>query len=194
MNLQFFEDYFSTYGRLAFDKTVWPRMARAAETIRDVRSAGGKLLLFGNGASASLAEHAALDFTKQGKITAMTCHDASLITAFANDFTYDLWMAEAVKHFAGPNDATIFISVSGTSPSVVEGAKAARALDLPVLTFTGRDAQNPLLEQGTQNFHVPSDAYNLVECVHGIWLTTVVDYLIGNAVYETRMYDLQEAS
>lgn len=190
MNEAFLRDYFKDYGRLAFDEAVWPQIDRFAALARTVAGNGGKMMFFGNGASASLAEHAALDFTKQGKVRSQTCHDPSLMTAFANDFTYDRWMAEAVRHFADARDAVVLISVSGTSPSVVEAARQARDMGLPVVAFTGRAPDNPLGQAADIHFHVASDAYNLVECIHGIWLTTTIDYVIGSAVYETRMYDV----
>ena len=188
MNKEFLEDYFKDYARLAFDKSVWPKIAAFADLAKSVGGSGNKMMFFGNGASASLAEHAALDFTKQGKVRSQTCHDASLMTAFANDFTYDRWMAEAVKHFADPGDAVVLISVSGTSPSVVEAATEARVMGLKVVAFTGRDEDNPLGRLADINFYVDSHAYNLVECIHGIWLTSAIDYVIGASVYETRMY------
>ena len=190
MNQQFLKDYFTGYADLAFDQAVWPKIADLAELAKTVANSGGKLILFGNGASASLAEHAALDFSKQGGVRAMTCHDAALMTAFANDFTYDRWMAEAINHFGDAPDAVILISVSGTSPSVVAAARCARDKGMLVVGFTGRDADNPLGKLSDIHFHVPSHAYNLVECVHGIWLTAAIDYVIGGAVYETRAYEL----
>lgn len=188
MNKEFLREYFSDYATLAFDETIWPTVHAFAELATGLRDTGNKMMFFGNGASASLAEHAALDFTKQGKVRSQTCHDPSLMTAFANDFTYDRWMAEAVKHFADPGDAVVLISVSGTSPSVVEAAKEAKERGMKVVAFTGREPDNALGALADIHFFVNSHAYNLVECIHGIWLTTTIDYVIGSSVYETRMY------
>ena len=82
MNTQFLTDYFKDYANLAFDPKVWPLIAEFADTVKSVREQDGKLLFFGNGASAALAEHAALDFTKQGKVRARTCHDAAPINGW----------------------------------------------------------------------------------------------------------------
>lgn len=188
INEDFLRDYFKDYGKLAFDEAVWPLIHAYAELAHGLRKTGNKMMFFGNGASASLAAHAALDFTKQGKVRAQTCHDAAIMTAFANDFTYDRWMAEAIKHYGDPGDAVILISVSGTSPSVVEAAKEAKEMGMKVVAFTGRDPENPTAKLADISFFVDSHAYNLVECIHGIWLTTTIDYVIGSSVYETRMY------
>ena len=75
-------------------------------------------------------------------------------------------------------------SVSGESPSIVNAAITAKALGLKVVTFTGRNEKNSLKSLGDINFWVDSDAYNIVECIHMIWVTTVIDAIIGHAVYE----------
>ena len=80
----------------------------------------------------------------------------------------------------------VLISTSGRSPSVVNAAHAARRLGMKVVTFTGRDADNPLKMAADLSFYVPSNAYNIVENLHSVWLTATVDYVIGKAEYETR--------
>lgn len=182
----FLASYFEQYQRLAFGAETHANIEAFAELAESVRGRGGKLMFAGNGASASTAEHGAVDFTKQGKIRGVTFHDPNLITCFANDFGYDHWMAKAVEHFAAPEDAVVLISVSGNSPSVVNAAKYSRSIGLPVVGFTGRRQDNPLRQLSDIDFFVPSDAYNVVECIHCIWLTAAIDLLIGTSVYETR--------
>lgn len=183
----FLGPYFEQYRALAFDPAVWPTVAAFADLAARLRADGRKMLFFGNGASASLAEHGAVDFTKQGGVRGVTCHDPNLITCFANDFGYDRWMAEALARYADPGDAAVLISVSGRSPSVVAAADAARERGMPVVAFTGRAPDNPLRRRADIDFFVASDAYNVVENIHAIWLTAAIDLLIGRAVYETRV-------
>ncbi len=183
---EFLDSYFDQYRQLAFGKEVYEDIKRFRDLAAQTRDKGGKMMFAGNGASASLSEHGAVDFTKQGKVRSITFHDPNLITCFANDYGYDNWMAKAIEHHAKPEDAVVLISVSGTSPSVVNAAKYARSASLPVASFTGRDTDNPLKELSDISLHVPSHAYNVVESIHGIWLTAAIDLLIGEAVYETR--------
>ena len=75
-------------------------------------------------------------------------------------------------------------SVSGESPSIVNAAKTSRELGLQVVTFSGRDTGNALKGLGDINFWVDSHAYNIVECIHMIWVTTVIDAIVGKAEYE----------
>lgn len=182
----FFDTYFEEYKRLAFAPDVFPHLAALSALARARAMAGGKLMFAGNGASASLAEHGAVDLTKQGRVRAVTFHDPNLMTCFANDFGYDYWMAKAIEHYSDPEDAVVLISVSGESPSVVNAAQTAKDLGLPVVAFTGRKADNTLGQLADLHFYVASEAYNVVECIHGIWLTTAIDHLIGKSVYETR--------
>jgi D-sedoheptulose 7-phosphate isomerase len=57
------------------------------------------------------------------------------------------------------------------------------AQGLTLVTFTGFASDNPLKQLGEINFWVESHAYNLIENVHGIWLCTVVDMLVGRSDY-----------
>jgi len=148
-----------------------------------VRERGGKLMLAGNGASASIASHGAVDFTKQAKVRAVDFNEPNLITAFSNDYGFENWLSRAVQAYADPGDALVLISVSGASPNVVNAAKSGRELGLTVVTFTGKGVENPLKQLGDVNFHMPSNAYNVVEAVHMLWLTTVVDMVVGQAEY-----------
>ena len=64
-------------------------MAGMMET---VRANGKKIIIAGNGGSAAIASHVAVDFTKQTGIRTLTFNDVSLVTCFANDFGYEHWL------------------------------------------------------------------------------------------------------
>lgn len=182
----FLDIYFDNYRALLSSDEIKTKIAQFADLARDIKARGKKMMFAGNGASASIAEHGAVDFTKQGGVRGVTFHDPNLITCFANDFGYDNWVAKAVEHYADPGDAVVLISTSGASPSVVNAARTAKARGLSVVTFTGRHEDNPLRALGDISFWAPSHAYNIVENLHSIWLTATIDYVIGRAEYETR--------
>lgn len=182
----FLTEYLNQYKALVIGNDTIERIGQFADLARSVRDQDRKIMFAGNGASASVSEHGAVDFTKQGGVRGMTFHDANLMTCFANDFGYDHWMAKAIEHHGQSGDAVVLISVSGESPSVVNAAHKARDMGMPVVTFTGRDPNNSLKQLGDINFWVPSHAYNVVENLHGIWLTATIDLVIGKAEYETR--------
>ncbi|KQW31326.1 phosphoheptose isomerase [Rhizobium sp. Root274] len=176
-------DYFDEYKRLTFDQKHYGELIAFAELARTIKAQSRKMMFAGNGASAAIAAHGSVDFTKQGGVRAVNFNEADLITCFANDYGYDKWMAKSVEFYGDAGDAVVLISVSGTSPSVVEAAKYAKANGMTVVTFTGKQETNALKQLGDINFWVDSHAYNIVECIHMIWLTAAVDMVIGKAEY-----------
>jgi len=177
------QSYLAEYPRLLANPGIPDLLHRLKDRIVIARNAGRKLMLGGNGASASIASHLATDFSKQGGVRAMTFNDANLITALGNDCGYEHWLAKALDLYADRGDIVILISSSGKSPNVVQAAKRAKELDLYVGAFTGFAQDNPLGTLADLNLWVDSRSYNIVECTHMIWLTAVVDLLIGASEY-----------
>ena len=60
-----------------------------------VWAAGKKVIIAGNGGSAAMASHVAVDFTKAAGIRAINFNEADLITCFSNDYGYEHWVAQA---------------------------------------------------------------------------------------------------
>ena len=63
-----------------------------ADLIKDTKKMGGKVIVVGNGGSASIASHVAIDLTKAARIQSITFNESSLITCLANDFDYSHWV------------------------------------------------------------------------------------------------------
>ena len=182
VNHSWLRDYSQRYTNL-FSEPVFDQLISFHHLAQKLKDSGGTLFFAGNGASAAIASHAALDFTKQAKLRSQCFNEASLITAYANDFGYENWVKEALRSYAKPTDAVVLISTSGKSPNLVNAAHYARDKGLPLVTFTGFGAENPLKQLGDINFWYEQRAYNVVECVHMTWVTTVIDMLIGRAEY-----------
>lgn len=153
------------------------KLEEAATLIRHGQRAGRKVIVVGNGGSAAMASHVAVDFVKAAKIRAINFNEADLITCFANDYGYEKWVVEALEAYADKGDVAILISSSGKSPNIVNGAKKAREMGLSVVTFSGFDRDNPLRTLGDVNLWADSSAYNAVEMTHHIWLLSIVDFL-----------------
>jgi D-sedoheptulose 7-phosphate isomerase len=180
----FYKPYFDEYFKLIYPENINLQFEDFKSLALEVKNNNKKLMFAGNGASASISAHGAVDFTKQGGVRAVTFNEANVITCFSNDFGYDHWVSEAVKFYGNEGDALVLISVSGESASVVNAAKVAKDRGIKIVTFSGRHADNSLKLLGDINFWVDSHAYNIVECIHMIWVTTVIDALIGKAEYE----------
>ncbi|MEQ9241965.1 D-sedoheptulose-7-phosphate isomerase [Roseovarius indicus] len=176
------DDYFKRFSP-AFEPDVYDNLKAFRELAIDIRSNGKKMMFAGNGASASISSHGAVDFTKQGKVRSMDFNEPNLITAFSNDYGYENWMARALECYADKGDAVVLTSVSGTSPNVIKAAEYARDNGLKIVTFSGKSPDNPLRAIGDVNFWIGSSAYNVVEAVHMLWMTTVVDMVVGKAEY-----------
>ena len=179
----FVSEYLSHFADVMRTEELAEELAAAKDILLDTKERGGKVLLAGNGASAGIASHYALDLTKQAGIRSLAFNDALLITAYGNDYGYDHWVARAIQHHGAGGDVAVLISSSGRSPNVVNAADACRELGIKVLTFTGFEPTNPLRQRGQINFWANSQAYNVVEAVHGLWLGLLCDLIIGKIEY-----------
>lgn len=181
--MNFFQSYWETMSRhvQAVDISL---LKESADLIRSVSARGNKVIIAGNGGSAAMASHVAVDLTKAAKIRAINFNEADLITCFANDYGYEKWVEKAIELYGDKNDLVILISSSGKSPNIVNAALKAKEMGLPVITFSGFDRNNPLNQLGNLNFWVDSRGYNIVEMTHHIWLVAIIDYIIGKVEYQ----------
>jgi len=180
---QFLIDILTQYKDIIKNTDITDQIIATKELLTTQRENGRKVIFAGNGASASIASHCALDFTKQAGIRSICFNEPSFITAFANDYGYENWIAKALEFHGKPGDITILISSSGSSPNIVNAAKYARDKGIKVISFSGFDETNPLNQLGDINFWVNSKAYNLIESIHQIWLLMVCDLIIGKTEY-----------
>ena len=181
---KFFNDYWDTYKRILFKSKDNEKFVQIKKVFKQVSQDGGKIIFVGNGASASLASHAATDLTKQGKIKSIALNDHNLITALSNDYGYEKWVEKAIEFYADEGDNVILISAGGNSPNMVNGAKQSKKKKIgKIITFTGNDKNNNLSKLGDINFWVNSKAYNHIENVHQILLLSLVDLIIGKTEY-----------
>lgn len=176
----FIQKYFAHFSSVAFDVSIESDLLETAQILTEVSCLGGTVFFVGNGASATIASHCALDFTKQAGIRSMSFNDSALLTAYGNDYGYEWWVVEALKHHARAGDAVIFISSSGRSPNIIRGAQYARAHSLRGITFSGFEETNPLCKLGEKNFWANSQSYNTVETVHMLWLVALCDLIVDS--------------
>ncbi len=179
----FLTDYFDECKRFLTDSDVTKNIIESKKMILATKENGGQLIFAGNGASASIANHASLDFTKQGKVRSVNFNESAFITAFSNDYGYEKWIEKALSFYASAGDTLILVSCSGTSPNVVNAAKYANENGINVITFTGFSADNPLKTAGDINFWLDCRAYNIIEGIHQLWLLSICDLIIGKTEY-----------
>ncbi|MBI2870549.1 MAG: SIS domain-containing protein [Candidatus Omnitrophica bacterium] len=175
---KWFSDYFEQYRSHLFDESISSQLIELAQRVAATHAAGRKLMVAGNGGSAAIASHAAVDFTKAAGVRCVSFNEPALITCFANDFGYERWIEKAIEYYSDEGDLVILISSSGQSPNVVRAARAARDRALALATFTGFEPDNPLRALGQPSLWVDSKVYNVVENVHQIWLLAVCDRVV----------------
>ena len=183
MNRAWMKEYFDLYKKPLFDNSIIDQLLELKKVLEIVHKNGGKTMVMGNGASASIASHISTDLSKGAGIRTVNFNDANLITALSNDYGYENWMSKAIKIYGDAGDIAILISSSGNSKNVIKAAGVARDMSIKVVTFSGFLVDNPLKQCGDINFWVDSKAYNIIENIHMIWLTAVCDSIIGKAEY-----------
>tara|TARA_B100000989_G_C19446080_1_gene429540 strand:- start:242 stop:799 length:558 start_codon:yes stop_codon:yes gene_type:complete len=159
---------------LSLDKEC---LVKISETIINNNNLHGTVYIVGNGGSASIASHVAVDFLKSIGIKAMTFNESSLITCYANDYGYENWVKEALKNYSKKNDLVILISSSGESQNILNAGKYAIDQNLDLVTFSGFNKNNSLSKLGNFNIWVDSSDYNYVEIIHNQFLLMLVDLI-----------------
>ena len=177
--MEFFRDCFSEITERLNDADTSDLVA-AADLIRGVGTSNNKVIVVGNGGSAAIASHLAVDLTKVAGIRTVNFNEPSLLTCFANDYGYEHWVERALGFHADQGDLLILVSSSGESANILNGAKRAVAMGLSILTLSGFANDNRLRSLGGINLWVNSRTYNIVENVHQIWLLSIVDYLAAD--------------
>jgi D-sedoheptulose 7-phosphate isomerase len=183
MESKFFENFNELINK-AINSIDNDLLVKSAEMFKNVKSTGKKIIVVGNGGSAAMASHVAVDLTKAAGCRAVTFNEADLLTCFANDYGYENWVERALDFYADNGDVVILISSSGTSKNIVNGAIWAKKHDLSVITLSGFNEDNPLRKLGDINLWVDSKGYNIIEMAHHIWLVSIVDYIVGNIEYK----------
>ena len=175
---QFLVDYFNRYRQSIFETDVNKKLVELKELMSGTHACGKKVIIAGNGGSAAIASHCAVDFAKNARIRCANFNETSLVTCLSNDYGYERWIEKALELYADEGDLVVLISSSGKSINMLKAADYARNNDHVVVTFTGFVSDNPLKMRGGLNFWVDSRAYNIVEMTHQIWLLAVCDLII----------------
>ena len=172
--MSFFENYLTQVNEHIKDVDV-KLLQKAVQKFKETYRKGRKLIFVGNGGSAAIASHVAVDLTKAGGVRAINFNEADLLTCFSNDYGYENWVEQALGFYADKGDLVILISSSGKSKNILLGAAKAQKMGLDVITFSGFKENNPLRKMGSLNFWVNSKSYNFVEMAHHVWLLAIVD-------------------
>ncbi|WP_245323216.1 SIS domain-containing protein [Bradyrhizobium stylosanthis] len=180
----FLVDYMGRLHRAtAVDDAVFAQISATRAAWLRAREQGGRVIFIGNGGSAGIASHLAIDLAKNASVPALCFSDASMMSCLANDYGFEDWIAHAVRLSARAGDCLVAISSSGRSKNIINAVAQARTMKLGVITLSGMNAENPLRNLGDVNFWVDSRSYNIVETTHQFWMMAAIDLVIGRAEY-----------
>lgn len=177
---EYLQKYLKLYDSLINEPSAVDELVNIKEVFQKTSQDGKKVILAGNGGSAAMASHVAVDITKNAGIRATTFNEYDLITTLANDYGYENWISKGIEFYYNPGDIVVLISASGESKNVLNAAKTALTLGLQTITFSGFKDNNPLKTLGDINLWVNSKIYNVVEMTHHIWLLAIVDMIISD--------------
>jgi D-sedoheptulose 7-phosphate isomerase len=135
---------------------------------------GHKILVCGNGGSASDAQHFSsellnrYDRDRPGLPAIALTTDSSTLTSIANDYDYRQIYSKQVTALGQPGDVLLAISTSGQSPNIVEAIQAANENEMQVIALSGKDggAMSQVLDENSVEIRVPSNVTARIQEVH----------------------------
>ncbi len=164
------------------------KIIEVAKAIAKAFNDGKKLILFGNGGSATDASHIAAEFINRFKkdrpgLPAIALNtDIAVITSIANDYDFSEVFAKQLKSLADEGDIVIAISTSGNSPNVLKAMDVAKKKSLTTVAFTGLKGER-LTSKATYTFIVPSDNTPRIQETH-ITLGHVLCQMVEEILFE----------
>ena len=176
--------------RAAADGKFVAATVAIAERIAAALKSGGKLLLAGNGGSASDAQHIAAEFVgrfvnDRAPLAAIALTtDTSALTAIGNDYGFDKVFERQVRALGRKGDVFVAISTSGRSANILAALQAARELGLINVGFT-KDAQTPMHALCDLVLGVPSEETALIQQIH-ITAAHAICHLVERELFGAR--------
>ncbi len=176
-----FDESAATKQRVA--AALVPEVARASLAMVACLKGGGKILSCGNGGSAGDAQHFAAELVgrferEREELAAIALTtDSSILTAVANDYSFDEVFAKQVRGLGKPGDLLFAISTSGNSRNVVNAIESAHRKSMTVVAMTGRNGGKiaTMLAGGDVLLNVDSQVTTRIQEVHLLMLHCLCD-------------------
>lgn len=170
-------------------RTKLGQIVEIAESVIGSLKKNGKVLLFGNGGSASDSQHIAAELVGRFKkdrtalaALALTTN-TSVLTSLANDYGYEIVFAKQIEALGQKNDIAIGISTSGRAKNVASGIRQAKKMGLKTIVLTGGDG-GELAKLADISLIVPSSITARIQEAH-ITIGHIVCELVENAFSPT---------
>ena len=168
---KFYLQYISEKDKL-LKNIDYKQLDKIIDTIKKCIKNDGIIYTCGNGGSSSLADHFTCDFIKQTnnktnlKVKSISlASNFSLISAIANDISYDHIFSFQVEKLCKKNDLIFLFSVSGNSKNLVNAIKKAKEKNIKTISFTGFNG-GTLGKISDLNLNFPMANFGIVEDCH----------------------------
>jgi len=185
--LKAFKESINVKEKFIDEKNV-DKIIEVAKAIANAFNYGKKIILFGNGGSATDASHIAAEFINRFKkdrpgLPAISLNtDMAVITSIANDYDFSEIFAKQIKSLADEGDIVIAISTSGNSPNVLKAIDISKKKRLTTIAFTGVKGER-LASKATFAFVVPSDSTPRIQETH-ITIGHVLCQMVEEILFE----------
>lgn len=178
---QHFED--SAQTKLSAAEVLSAPVAAAIEVMTQCLLNNGKIMACGNGGSAADAQHFAAELVgrfeaeRQELAAIALTTDTSILTAVANDYSFQQIFSKQVRALGQPGDVLLAISTSGNSANVIEAIKAAHDQDMHIIALTGRNGgqMGEMLREGDVHLCVPAERTARIQEVHLLMIHCLCD-------------------
>jgi len=168
------EDYFSKLTEV-LGKIDIELISEAMEAILAAYEREATIYIFGNGGSAATASHFVCDFNKgicvnlDKKFNMICLNDSvSMITAIANDLSYEDIFCSQLDNKLNRDDLLIAISGSGNSKNIIKAVNYAKTVDCKVIGLTGYDG-GELKKLADYHMDVGVDDMQITEDIHMVF-------------------------
>ncbi|MBO8132137.1 MAG: SIS domain-containing protein [Candidatus Marinimicrobia bacterium] len=178
--INFFKDYFQNLCR-ELDGVDSNVLISIAELICEAKRKGKKVFLIGNGGSAATPSHSAGDWCKElGVRTLCLTDNSTLVTAWANDTSYDNIFVAQLETYLDEGDVVIAYSGSGNSANVLRAIEFAKSRGCVTVGMTGNYngmEGGKLAEIADIVVIVPSESMERIEDSHLIINHAIKEYI-----------------
>ena len=168
---RYFKESIDLQNAILRDAEMLAALRESVGIVTECLRRGNKLLIAGNGGSAADAQHFSAELVGRFKLErkaysalALTV-DASILTAWSNDYSYDTVFSRQVEALGKEGDVFIGITTSGNSRNLIEAAKKAKGMGLHCIGLLGKGG-GVLKGLCDKALIVPSDNLPRIQEVH----------------------------